>query len=465
MNASTKLCSPRQWACLTAAICALIAAPTLAVALPATRPVHPALDQLNGECVALYRQLQQSIPRVQMPPPQWVAQAAKENPFARYKLNDKVRQTLEQQQIFRQGSPGGQNGQIPATQPVGNNGSNSNDLNNSRSNSGNSNLSNGSGYAGNGVLIGQSEPQPAQKQQSDNAKDSGNSASNSNYVQTRSEGYTIIVPPANADAQQALQIDNRGGLNNNVRAPQAFTPNNIGLVLDDNGYILVPTFIEREAVGDQPIKLAFGETSLDATFVGSDQQTSLTVLRLANRPVKKELPAPPVKLTANRLTEGSLVVMLSPADGAARLTVWNGGSKDAGVVVTLDGQIAGIARFGQFLTAPACQLIADQIIRHGAVRRATLGVIISQVEYADPIRQQVPDLADKPAMRVDQVMKGSLAEKAGLRQGDLILAIAGEPVHDIPSLSAGIAARTGPTELRVMREGKVVALQVELVQH
>ena len=35
-------------------------------------------------------------------------------------------------------------------------------------------------------------------------------------------------------------------------------------------------------------------------------------------------------------------------------------------------QVLGIARYGQFLGGSACQLIADQIIRHGAVRRATL---------------------------------------------------------------------------------------------
>ena len=46
------------------------------------------------------------------------------------------------------------------------------------------------------------------------------------------------------------------------------------------------------------------------------------------------------------------------ADGAGRLAVWNNNARDYGVVVGVDGQVLGIARYGQFLSGSACRLIA-----------------------------------------------------------------------------------------------------------
>jgi hypothetical protein len=44
------------------------------------------------------------------------------------------------------------------------------------------------------------------------------------------------------------------------------------------------------------------------------------------------------------------------------------------------------------------------------------------------------------------------------------VALAGESVNDIPSLAAAIAARTGPTELQVVRGAEVVKVTVDLQQ-
>jgi S1-C subfamily serine protease len=169
-----------------------------------------------------------------------------------------------------------------------------------------------------------------------------------------------------------------------------------------------------------------------------------------------------VELSRARPDDGSLVLYLAPNDGSGRLGLWTGGSSDAGIVYSTDGRVAGIARYGQFLSGSACRLIADQIIRHGSVKRATLGVIISEIRQDDPLRQQTPVLGTRTAMRVDQVMSGSAAERAGLRQGDLLLALAGESVSDIPSLAAAIAARSGQTRLQVLRDGRIIEIAVDL---
>ncbi|HEX8912529.1 MAG TPA: PDZ domain-containing protein, partial [Humisphaera sp.] len=326
-----------------------------------------------------------------------------------------------------------------------------------------------------------------------------------NGLQLRNEnGSTYIVPMqqaaeplANAAANTAGgNFDNNLRFNRNVRfndpagnndaanpaaqqaAAAAFAPNTVGLLLDDAGHVLVPIYLEREAAGDRPVRLAAGDGDVvDATFVGSDEQTGLTVLRLAKAPAATrpaagpppERPASPprlapARLNRDRLAEGSLVMLVNPADGSGRLAVWTGGAREFGVVVTVDGRVAGIARGGQFLSAAACRLVADHIVRHGAVRRATLGVVITQVEPTDPARQQVAELGDRAAVRVDEVVKGSAADRAGVRQGDLILALGGDPVHDIPSLAAAIAARSGEAKLTILRDGRTQDVTVQLVR-
>jgi serine protease Do len=133
-------------------------------------------------------------------------------------------------------------------------------------------------------------------------------------------------------------------------------------------------------------------------------------------------------------------------------------------VFAIDGGCLGVSRPGQFLGGRACRLIAEQIVRHGAVKRATLGVIITEIRKDDPLRRRSPPLGDRAAVRVDQVMPGSAAERAGLRTGDVLVALAGEAVNDIPTFAAAIAARRGPTELQVVRGAEVVTVTVDLQQ-
>jgi S1-C subfamily serine protease len=507
--------------------------PSTSPAGPAAAGGRPALERLNQECVALYAGLQGSVLRVQMPTPLWAANVAlNDNRFDRYtKLNQDVRRQLAKQQLQARGGPAGGNANglanvanganaAPGTQPAGYGGSGANNgagfnngavLNNAAAGDGAPGTGKSGGGNGSDPPAGQQAAQQAQAQQPVPQQVVQQQAE-SQDARARQQ-YTLIVPPPQGGATydpgpQQLVVGNRGnavgaggGVTNLTRAAgDGFAPNQIGLLLNDQGDVLVPTYIEREAVGDQPVRLAVGDGGepIDARFVGSDEQTQLTVLRCVP-PGEKAVagdkagaggkavagekgdrsdvakgkaaagPVPglgrPVPLSRDRLADGTLVLVLSPADGAGRLTVWNNnGAREFGVVVTIDGRVAGIARGGQFLSGSACQLIADQIVRHGAVRRATLGVIITQVDPADPARGQVPELGDRPAVRVDQVIKGSTADRAGVRVGDLILAVAGEPVHDIPSLAAAIAGRDGPTQLSVLREGAVVTVTVALVR-
>ncbi|MDB5173567.1 MAG: serine endoprotease DegQ [Phycisphaerales bacterium] len=369
------------------------------------------LDALNRETQDLYREARRGVVRVQLPPSRWLNAYAMA-PMNRWdKLDPEVRKKLEQQRRTAM-----QDSHPRAAK----------------------------------IADGSESPAPTTQQASDT-------------VQVEGHGTIIFVrPPADngAQAQQQQREAVLGGkLQMDLRTTVPFTPNTVGMLLDEAGHILVPLYVEREAAGDGAVRVASQDGEVvDAKFIGSDRQTNLTLLQV------KKTGGKPVRLAAERPADGSLVLSLAPGDASGRMALWNGGQQEYGIIFTTDGRAAGIARYGQFLSGSACRLIADQLVRFGSVRRATLGVIITEIRKDDPVREQLPVLGTHTAMRIDEVIPGSTADKAGLKPGDLVLALAGEAVSDIPSLAAAIAARSGETELQVLRGSEILRITVELQQ-
>jgi hypothetical protein len=223
----------------------------------------------------------------------------------------------------------------------------------------------------------------------------------------------------------------------------------IGLLLDNQGHVLLPLYIEQGAIEQQPLQVTTGDGKpAQARLVGSDRQTNLTVLKLTE-PVGR-----PVRITGGRPTEGSLVMVLSPGGDSGRLSIWTGGQQDRGIVVSTDGGVAGFARYGQFLCGANAQPVVDQLVKFGKVRRATLGVLVEETETPDGRR----------AMRIERVIPDTPAEKVGLRVDDYILSMAGAPISDLPSFAAAIASRDGETELEVLRGDRTFTVNLVLQQ-
>ncbi len=110
-----------------------------------------------------------------------------------------------------------------------------------------------------------------------------------------------------------------------------------------------------------------------------------------------------------------------------------------GPLVDLDGKVVGIntaifSRSGGYMgvsfaiPSNLASEIATQLIENGEVTRGFLGIMIQQV---------TPDLAKSFNIKmgqgiiVSQVTNGSPADKAGLRQGDVILEFRGKPVKEV----------------------------------
>ena len=390
---------------------------------PSTRPL---LNQLNDESQNLYNEVRVSIVRVQLPPPRWMSDLAlADNPLDKWgaQLDPAVRAKLDQDRrdLLQKGRYAVVHTVVtPTTKPTGS-------------------------------TTGPTAGAP--------------------WKMTFVQGDTLVMESAGSGGT-AVQINAGGGAGSGPAGTMVmkllpvddFVPNNIGLVLDDHGHVLVPMYVEKETIGDDGVRLSLGDEPVTiAKFIASDRQTNTTVLQLAKpagHPAKI-----PLRTARNggRPVEGSLVLLLSPSNASARWLVWTGAQQDtAGIVVTVDGSIAGFARYGQFFSAASAKPVAEQLIQYGKAKRAILGLAIRAVGRNDPLRQQTANLGISPALHVDDVVHGSAAEKAGLRAGDLVLSLGDEPVGDPPAFAAAISATSGMTTLHILRDGKPVDVAVEL---
>jgi S1-C subfamily serine protease len=224
-------------------------------------------------------------------------------------------------------------------------------------------------------------------------------------------------------------------------------PRYLGLVINQEGFVVVPMFVERETVVDQPINVVVSGQPVRAKYVGADRKTNLTVLKLEESAGKSaDLGGKPAL--------GSLVMALNANGESGQLLLWTGGMEENTVVVSVDGKIAGFSRGGQFLSGDNSKVVIDQIIRFGGVKRATLGVWLQGFVRPD----------GSSGVGIAKVLEDSPAAKGGLVAGDVILTLNGQPMTDVPTFAAAIAAGKGATPIDVFRDGKIVHCIVVLAQ-
>jgi S1-C subfamily serine protease len=235
-----------------------------------------------------------------------------------------------------------------------------------------------------------------------------------------------------------------------------FSPNGIGIVIDDKNDLLIPRYVDAAACV-APIPVAIGDGRYaTASFVASDRETGLTLLKLHGVKLK------PAAISTEKIGSGALLLVVSLNPASNRLAVWEGWEPDVSTLVNTDGTVAGFTRAGRFLSAGACSPVVTELMEHGVVRRAILGVLVKSVSADDPERQQYPALGASPAIRIAQVFPGSAADRAGLRQDDLVLSLAGQIVGDAPAFAAAIANRHGQTGIDILRSGQRHEVTVDL---
>lgn len=143
-----------------------------------------------------------------------------------------------------------------------------------------------------------------------------------------------------------------------------------------------------------------------------------------------------------------------------------------GPLVDLEGEVVGINTaifsrsgghmgIGFAIPIDLAKTIANQLIEKGEVTRGHLGIMIQPLtaDLAESF-----DVEPGEGILVAQVSKNSPAERAGLRQGDIIVAYRGKPVADVGRFRNQVSLTPpGSTErLTVMRNGKLKEVMVTI---
>lgn len=144
-----------------------------------------------------------------------------------------------------------------------------------------------------------------------------------------------------------------------------------------------------------------------------------------------------------------------------------------GALVDIDGHLVGIntaivgpaggnVGIGFAIPGNMVRQVADQLARFGKVNRGQLGVSVQDHPAAMTVAMQAEN---PPGAMVAEVAPGSAAEKAGLRQGDIIIAIDGRPIVSAGQLRArvGLIPVGQSIELDVLRDGNRVKLNARIV--
>jgi serine protease Do len=128
-----------------------------------------------------------------------------------------------------------------------------------------------------------------------------------------------------------------------------------------------------------------------------------------------------------------------------------------GPILDAKGRLLGINtnRLGEgfYLALPADAALRERVDALGkgeSVTRPRLGVAVAPSQVARRLRSSV-GLPERDGLLVRGVEDGSLAGKAGIREGDLIVEAAGRPVTDADELFEALAAAGDTYEVKIVR--------------
>ena len=250
---------------------------------------------------------------------------------------------------------------------------------------------------------------------------------------------------------------------------QLFRGQGSGFIISSDGLVLTNAHVVRDAK-QVTVKLS-DRREFAAQVLGSDPATDIAVLRVEAKglptvqlgdprqvqvgdyvlaigaPYGFEQTATQGIVSAKgRSLPGDSVVPFIQTDAAVNPGNSGGPLFDAaGRVVGVNAQIfsqsGGFQGLAFSIPVDVALRVKDQIVAHGKVEHARLGVTLQDLSapLASSFGLNAPDGA-----LVSSIMPGSAAAKAGLKAGDVITAVDGEPVHVAGDVSSRVGlARPG----------------------
>ncbi|MHA6729863.1 Do family serine endopeptidase [Devosia sp. A369] len=285
------------------------------------------------------------------------------------------------------------------------------------------------------------------------------------------------------------QFGQRGGRGGgDAPAPRQFMAAGSGFVISADGYIVTNNHVVTDAT---KVTVVFEDgTEQVAEIVGTDERTDLAVLKIEGT----DLPFVNFETESSRVGDW-VVAVGNPFGLGGTVTVGvisgsgrNIGGSSYGDFLQIDaavntgnsggpafntkGEVVGVntaiyspngGNVGIAFAIPAATVkgIVAQLIDSGTVTRGYLGVGIQNVtrDIADGV-----GLAEAKGAIVSNIAEDGPAGPAGLKSGDIVTAVDGDPIDDALDLSRTIAGKApdSTVELTVWRDGAETKLSVKL---
>jgi serine protease Do len=264
-----------------------------------------------------------------------------------------------------------------------------------------------------------------------------------------------------------------------------------GFIIDEEGYVLTNYHVISSA-SEIKVSLESGK-EFDAEIIGTDQKTDIALIK-----IKSKGPFPVIKMgDSDKLEIGEWVIAIGNPFGlghtvtagivSAKERVLGTGPYDAyiqtdapinpgnsgGPLINTKGEVVGINAIiysptgipqnigiGFAIPINLAKSLLEQL-KKGKVVRGWLGVYIQEVtqDIAESLGMEEP----KGAL-VSEVIKGSPAEEAGIKRGDVIIGFAGKEIKSSRELPAMVAStEVGKVvDVKVLRDGKPITLKVKI---
>ncbi len=154
---------------------------------------------------------------------------------------------------------------------------------------------------------------------------------------------------------------------------------------------------------------------------------------------------------------------VNPGNSGGPLVDLRGNVVGINTAVSMEGDASGgkMPGIGLAISASLAKRITDQIIKDGHVTRGYIGVRLATLRPAQARAMGIPE--GRGAL-IDDVEPGGPADRAGLRRGDVIVAIDDKPVADFSALRTttsglGIGKEVA---LNYYRQGRAAAARVTI---
>jgi serine protease Do len=298
-----------------------------------------------------------------------------------------------------------------------------------------------------------------------------------------------------SDNRRGPNSDGRRGPDSNNRAPrqreQREDSLGSGVIVSPDGYIMTNNHV-IEGASDVRVTLS-DKRQLEAKVVGSDPKTDIAVLKVnANN-----LSAITIG-DSSKVQVGDYALAIGDPFGVGQtvtmgiVSAMNRGNlgiedyedfiqtdapinpgNSGGALVNDRGELIGINTailshgsggnegIGFAVPVNLARAVMDQIMDHGKVNRAYLGVIIQDVT---PGIAKAMGLTDMKGVLVGDVSPSGPAQKSGIKRGDIILEVNGKPVADGRELRMSISMMKpdASVKLRILRNGNQSDMTVQL---